>query len=230
MEDLTGHSTKQISTTAGIEKLSQNWYMVYTDEEGVVHTVKGTIKGIRRSFKEGLLGDAENVRVAQRKTGPFEPLRHYPEFRDLVVQPGKMPTSDPKTPKPAVATPPAAPAKVIHTPAPPTSGSDVLATTIILTTSVSESASAKAGPTINLRADDASLGAEIGKWIVLGLVFAGVGVAAAYLPPFLRNLRAGFERSARHFSYAVVISQRTLFLYNHRIDRSHRHHAELEIA
>src|SRR2546430_11403042 len=36
---------------------------------------------IRRSLKEGLLGDASNVRAARSKMGPFEQLRDFPEYR-----------------------------------------------------------------------------------------------------------------------------------------------------
>jgi hypothetical protein len=47
--------------------------------------VKGNATGIRRSLKEGLLGDATNVLISRTKSGGFEPLRSHPEFRDLVV-------------------------------------------------------------------------------------------------------------------------------------------------
>ena len=53
----------------------------------MTHTVKGTTEGIRRSLKEGLLGDAGNVRACRTKSGPFEPVRGHPEFRDLVLVP-----------------------------------------------------------------------------------------------------------------------------------------------
>jgi eukaryotic-like serine/threonine-protein kinase len=92
IEDLTGHSTRKIATTAISGEISADqWYMVYKDEEGVVHTVKGTMNGIRRSLKEGLLGDAGNLRVSRSKEGPFEPLKNHPEFRDLVVEPAPLP-------------------------------------------------------------------------------------------------------------------------------------------
>src|SRR5205807_8679185 len=41
-------------------------------------------------LKDGLLGDASNVRASRTKTGPFENLRSYPEFRDLVVAPAPL--------------------------------------------------------------------------------------------------------------------------------------------
>jgi serine/threonine protein kinase len=86
IEDLTGHSTRRLAASDTATGLPQDlWYLVYKDEEGVVHTVKGSMQGIRRSLKERLLGDANNVRASRTKTGPFEPLRNHPEFRDLVV-------------------------------------------------------------------------------------------------------------------------------------------------
>ena len=49
-----------------------------------------------------LLGDAGNVRAARSKAGPFEALRGFPEFRDLVVAvpagPG-APPARPSTPR-----------------------------------------------------------------------------------------------------------------------------------
>jgi serine/threonine protein kinase len=86
VEDLTGHSTKRVTPVAGTAE-QELWYLVYKDDEGVMHTVKGSTSAIRRSLKEGLLGDASNVRASRAKTGPFEQLRGYPEFRDLIVEP-----------------------------------------------------------------------------------------------------------------------------------------------
>jgi eukaryotic-like serine/threonine-protein kinase len=64
---------------------SDMWYLVYKDENGTLHTVKGSTNAIRRSLRDGMLGDASNIRAARTKAGPFEPLRGYPEFRDIVV-------------------------------------------------------------------------------------------------------------------------------------------------
>src|SRR5262245_52888570 len=85
VEDLTGHSTRRVPTTDSSAPIAELWYLVYRDDEGVTHTVKGTTSAIRRSLREGLLGDASNVRAARSKVGPFEPMRGYPEFRDLVL-------------------------------------------------------------------------------------------------------------------------------------------------
>jgi serine/threonine protein kinase len=63
------------------------WYLIYKDDEGTTHTVKGSTAGIRRSFQEGLLGDASNIRASRSKTGNFEPLLTLPEFQDLAPPP-----------------------------------------------------------------------------------------------------------------------------------------------
>jgi serine/threonine protein kinase len=86
VEDLTGHSTRRV--TGGEAGGSQDvWYLKYQDDQGQSHIVKGTAAAIRRSLKEGLIGDAGNLTAAREKAGPFEPLRSYPEFRDLVITP-----------------------------------------------------------------------------------------------------------------------------------------------
>jgi len=86
-----GHSTKRIGVPDNITAADQDlWYLVYKDDEGVMHTVKGSTSAIRRSLKEGLLGDASNIRASRAKTGPFEQLRSYPEFRDMIVTPSAL--------------------------------------------------------------------------------------------------------------------------------------------
>jgi serine/threonine protein kinase len=98
IEDLTGHSTRRLPAVDSGTPPQELWYLVYKDENGSAHTVKGTMSAVRRSLKDGLLGDASNVRASRTKTGPFEPLRGYPEFRDLVVE--AAPLSVPKAPAP----------------------------------------------------------------------------------------------------------------------------------
>ena len=61
------------------------WYLVYRDEQGTPHTVKGSVNAIRKSLRDGLLGDAENVRASRTKAGPFEPLKSFTEFRDILA-------------------------------------------------------------------------------------------------------------------------------------------------
>ncbi|MGL4551269.1 MAG: serine/threonine protein kinase, partial [Gemmataceae bacterium] len=80
IEDLTGHSTKRVPTVNGSVPTDM-YYLVYKDDEGATHTVKGSAAAIRRSLKDGLLGDASNIRASRVKQGPFEPLREFPEFR-----------------------------------------------------------------------------------------------------------------------------------------------------
>jgi serine/threonine protein kinase len=90
VEDITGHSTRKITPAENSEPAADLWYLVYKDELGTTHTVKGTTSAIRRSLKEGLLGDASSVRASRVKTGPFDPVRSYPEFRDLVLAPAAL--------------------------------------------------------------------------------------------------------------------------------------------
>jgi hypothetical protein len=92
VEDLLGTALKPSQTApappaleSGIQEV---WYIVYRDEDGVSHTVKGTSEGIRRALKDALLGDTTNIKACRNKQGPFQMLREFPEFRDLVVQPG----------------------------------------------------------------------------------------------------------------------------------------------
>lgn len=85
IEDLTGHSTRRVAIVNLAEPSQELWFLVYRDENNTPHTAKGATQAIRRSLRDGLLGDAGNIRAARSKSGPFEPLRNYPEFRDLVV-------------------------------------------------------------------------------------------------------------------------------------------------
>jgi hypothetical protein len=165
--------------------------MVYTDDEGEVHEVNGTIKGIRRSLKEGLLGDAENIRVARTKEGAYEPLKHYPEFRDLVLQPAK---AAPTPPPPAKKSSDATAKKPSGSTPVPESGAATAAcdAAILRTTSINIPAIKRAaqGPCINLKAGGPAFGAELWRWLILGVVFVGVGLALSYYHlPILRHLR-----------------------------------------
>jgi serine/threonine protein kinase len=91
VEDLTGASLRPTATVPQPQPAGELWYLVYRDELGETHTVKGTTDGIRKALKEGLLGDASNVRASRSKTGQFLILTDYPEFRDLVIRPAPMP-------------------------------------------------------------------------------------------------------------------------------------------
>jgi serine/threonine protein kinase len=107
VEDLTGHTTRRLSGGDATAVAQEVWYARYRDEQDESHLVKGTITSIRRNAKEGLLGDINAVVAARTKSGPYEPLRSYPEFRDLVVSPAPLnppdvKTSTPMPPAPAV--------------------------------------------------------------------------------------------------------------------------------
>ena len=190
IEDLTGHSTTQMTgTEPTIDASSDYWYLVYADGDGVVHTVKGTIKAIRRSLRDGLMGDAADVRIARTKTGPFEALKSVPEFRDLVVELAKQSeppksASDPKGKKPALL--------------PAATDSALLDTTSISLSAVpavAKSAKTKsspaAGPRIDLQAKHSSfLTADTLKWLIFGVLFFGAGVLVTFmLPTVIRYIR-----------------------------------------
>lgn len=90
IEDLTGRSTRksQLQPTSTGEK--ETWYLSWKDENEEVHSVMGTLGAVRRSIKEGLLGDAANIsdrkiRASRTKEGPFQALKDIPEFRDLAL-------------------------------------------------------------------------------------------------------------------------------------------------
>ncbi len=85
IEDVTGKSTRKLQSTGSATGVLDLWYLTYPDEDGVTHIVKGNTSAVRRTLKDGLLGDAENVRCSRSKAGPFESLRDFPEFRDLLI-------------------------------------------------------------------------------------------------------------------------------------------------
>jgi serine/threonine protein kinase len=91
VEDLTGRSTRKTMPCDSSVLNQDVWHVAYVDDTGEEHSAKGSLTTIRRALKEGLLGDAENVRVSKGKGGPFEALRTHPEFRDLVIDPSAAP-------------------------------------------------------------------------------------------------------------------------------------------
>jgi serine/threonine protein kinase len=113
VEDLTGKSTRRLPAVDSSTPLHELWYLVYKDEQGATHTVKGTTSAIRKSIKDGYLGGADNVRASRSKAGPFEALTGFPEFRDLVVS--AAPMAPPEAEAPAEPTRP-------ERPVPPPSG------------------------------------------------------------------------------------------------------------
>ncbi len=95
IEDISGRSTRRVGSASSLSPQNDLWYLVYTDEFGTTHTVKGAMQSIRRCLKEGRLGDADNIRVSRTPGGPFEPLRTHTEFRDLVIAPAAVPLLTP---------------------------------------------------------------------------------------------------------------------------------------
>jgi serine/threonine protein kinase len=89
LEDLTGQSRSSGTSSAIVQPAARNdvWYMVYKDETGATHTVKGATEGIRKALKENLLGEAATILVGRTKSGQFTPIGSVAEFRDLVVAP-----------------------------------------------------------------------------------------------------------------------------------------------
>src|SRR5439155_16621889 len=114
----TGYSTRKVPIQATDGAVQELWYLQYKDETGEAHLVKGSMAGIRRSLKEGLLGDASNVLASRSKSGEFMPLKSHPEFRDLVVSAAPLsrsgvaalPDLRPATPISGTPTPSAGPA------------------------------------------------------------------------------------------------------------------------
>lgn len=212
LEDLSGQTTKEtVSTEPGVNSVPAYWYMIYTDDEGETHTVKGTLKGIRRSLREGLLGDAENIRLSRDKGGPFAPLKEFAEFRDLVVQPQAAPTPPPRTaptpvptpsptlrPKPAPSAKPrtlSGQAPIVPAPAPtPAPAASASHSSILRKSAVAipvpPPAAQPAGPCIHLKTGEPGLSADAWRWLILGAFFIGVGLALSYFhTPILRYLR-----------------------------------------
>ncbi len=90
IEDLTGRSTRKSQLQPAPVGEKETWYLSWKDEKEEVHSVMGTLGAVRRSIKEGLLGDAANIsdrkiRASRTKEGPFQALRDLPEFRDIAL-------------------------------------------------------------------------------------------------------------------------------------------------
>jgi serine/threonine protein kinase len=101
VEDLRGRSARKLPAGAQGANARRSpepdiWYVVYTDGSGVIHTVKGGTSGIRNSIRDGLLGDARQVRASRSKKGNFERLQSFAEFRDLLIEPAALSLGPPK--------------------------------------------------------------------------------------------------------------------------------------
>ncbi|HZZ78710.1 MAG TPA: serine/threonine-protein kinase [Gemmataceae bacterium] len=200
IEDLSGHNTNEVvSTEPGVGTLPSCWYIVYTDEEGETHTVKGTTKGIRRSLRDGLLGDAENIKVSRAKEGPFDPLKQFAEFRDVILQPaeklsdtlfkrpGASPGSKPATSKPTPTSKPTASGR-------PTTDPSIVGATTMPMSAVQASlpipGQNSAGPIIDLNPGDAGISPESWRWLGIGVFFLGLCIGFSYFyMPIWRHLR-----------------------------------------
>jgi serine/threonine protein kinase len=92
-EDLTGQSRPPSGVMArpGANGTATDlWYMVYRDETGQTHTVKGSTDAIRDALRDGLLGDGSTILVGRSKVGQFQSVHNVPEFRDLVIGPAPL--------------------------------------------------------------------------------------------------------------------------------------------
>src|SRR5437588_1479215 len=108
--DLIGRSTRPSQQSVRAPGEAEVWYLTYLDEFGHSHTVKGEREGIRRALRDGLLGDTSTMTAARNKQGPFQELRFYPEFRDLLIAPEALPTVKQPAPTRPVTRLPATPA------------------------------------------------------------------------------------------------------------------------
>ena len=94
LEDLTGQTRGATPThlRPPVGGGADVWYMVYRDEFGTAHTVKGATDGIRKALSDSLLGDVSTILVSRAKSGPFTSVGSVPEFRDMVVNPAPLPS------------------------------------------------------------------------------------------------------------------------------------------
>ena len=85
VEDLLGRSTRPSDRVSPAPGEPAIWSLRDTDDAGKACLVKGTRGAVRRSLKEGLLGDARHVSGSRAKSGPFKALSQWAEFRDLCL-------------------------------------------------------------------------------------------------------------------------------------------------
>lgn len=190
VEDLTGHSTRRITGAATDVDVLEVWYLVYKDDAGVVHTVKGSTAGIRRSLKEGLLGDASEIRISRAKQGPFEPLRQRPEFRDLLVTQRRLVTPL-HTPRPRTPVPLSRelPRPTERASEPPLAACTPAPAVAVSSASVSAAVSAAGAHAPHIEIRDSGESAEWLKWAALIAIAIAAGVAGYLLMPLLASLR-----------------------------------------
>jgi eukaryotic-like serine/threonine-protein kinase len=187
IEDLTGKGTRKLTDGPEDESI-EVWYLYYKDEHGVVHTSRGTLNGVRQSLRDWCLGSITDVRVAREPSGPFEPLRDFAEFRDLVVEPTPMGSTSGSA-KPMLTNTPVAdhntsPDLRHLTPPPPSKPTSPPLPPI----KVIKQPSSK--PTLESLVDRRrSDPYDSFKWFLVLVVALFTGMAGFFLLPFLRSLR-----------------------------------------
>jgi serine/threonine protein kinase len=82
-DDLLGRSREATGPSKASEQ-NNLWYLVYRDGLGEMDTRKGSTESLRRSLIQGHFGNVRQVRLGRAELGPFEPLEHFEEFRDLL--------------------------------------------------------------------------------------------------------------------------------------------------
>jgi serine/threonine protein kinase len=183
VEDLTGRSTRKLAPSAEIPA-QDTWYLVYTDDENVTRTVKGTLQGIRRSLKDGVLGDASNIRGARSKSGPFDALRNHPEFRDLVLTLERTPASGIEAPAPVKQPPKSVPKSQLTTgPASPPAPAPPPARPALPSVHPALSADVTLPPLIDLEPNGGTYGWMM--WLILLVAAAGLAATGYFLLPVL---------------------------------------------
>jgi eukaryotic-like serine/threonine-protein kinase len=117
IEDLNGQGTRRLSDTETTLTGGALWYLIYQDNGGVEHKVKGTTVGVRRSLQDGALGEPSAVRLASSEQSPLERLEHFVEFRDLASAAALLiPPSPPAPTTPTLPAPAAVAASGPHIP------------------------------------------------------------------------------------------------------------------
>jgi eukaryotic-like serine/threonine-protein kinase len=185
IEDLTGRGTQKLNVTAD-DEIPTLWFLYYKDDRDVVHTVKGSLAGVRHSLKEWQLGSIHEVRASRNAGGPFEPLKDLPEFRDLVCEAAPLGTGSHPSLPPSVRNTPASeiataseigvpPPLMPPTPPPPTRPA---------------SKPVQEKPMVELVDRQVADPYETFKWFLLvaSALFAGI-LAYNYMLPLVRSLR-----------------------------------------
>ncbi len=177
IEDLTGQSTQRLNLDMCDDQTGL-WYLLYRDDQGVVHTVKGQLSGVRKSLKDWGAGSIVEIKAARTSTGPFEQLRDLPEFRDLVVElappaasadttASELHTAQMQVTAPEIVAAPPPPTKVVPQPA---RAPEMTKPSL---TALSQSDNADPGDTF--------------KWFLVSLLAMSVGTIGFFLLPMIKH-------------------------------------------